>query len=224
MNVEFKHTLTVDRGASYLRFYVWLWEGDLDKISFCKLFWAYVFAVPGMFLRFGIFAPLVWVAAHAPRPRFKRTAKSLKGPPQMQRVLGRIETTGARVVQRFGSAWRVVSFGGRLQYWGGRLLMVLGGLIGAGLVAGVGYLVVSYFSTAVIVTAAIAGLIASVAAVLVLKALGVIEVIGDLMLSGGRRARAGALGFFGVMRAGYIAVKSNTCPRIEVTTDKERAS
>lgn len=45
-SVELKHTIAVDESAWFIRFYLWLWQGDAERTTFCKLFWGYVFAVP----------------------------------------------------------------------------------------------------------------------------------------------------------------------------------
>jgi hypothetical protein len=42
----------VSQDAWYLRFYIWLWEADPDRVDFCKLFWGLaVFAWVGLLLK-----------------------------------------------------------------------------------------------------------------------------------------------------------------------------
>ena len=48
---ELKYAIRVDERAFFIRFYCWLYEADKSKVNFCKLFWAYVFAVPFLGLR-----------------------------------------------------------------------------------------------------------------------------------------------------------------------------
>lgn len=48
MQVELKHTLVVNKDAWFIRFYRWVWEANVDNLTFCKLFWAYVFSVPAV--------------------------------------------------------------------------------------------------------------------------------------------------------------------------------
>lgn len=50
---------TVDRNAWYLRFYLWLWAADIEKVDFCRLFWGYVFAIPFLLVRILILVPLI---------------------------------------------------------------------------------------------------------------------------------------------------------------------
>lgn len=49
---------TVDRNAWFLRFYLWLWAADIEKVDFCRLFWGYVFAIPFLLARLLILTPL----------------------------------------------------------------------------------------------------------------------------------------------------------------------
>ena len=48
---ELKYAIRVDEKAFFIRFYCWLYQADKTKINFCKLFWAYVFVAPALFLR-----------------------------------------------------------------------------------------------------------------------------------------------------------------------------
>lgn len=52
---------TVNRDAWFLRFYLWLWAADIDKVDFCRLFWGYVFAVPFILIRFLILIPIMFI-------------------------------------------------------------------------------------------------------------------------------------------------------------------
>lgn len=42
---------TVNRNAWFIRFYLWLWAADIEKIDFCRLFWGYVFAMPALVIK-----------------------------------------------------------------------------------------------------------------------------------------------------------------------------
>lgn len=42
---------TVNRNAWFIRFYLWLWVADIEKIDFCRLFWGYVFAMPALVIK-----------------------------------------------------------------------------------------------------------------------------------------------------------------------------
>jgi hypothetical protein len=46
-----KYAIRVDERAAYIRFYLWLWNAKKNEITFCKLFWAYVFAAPALMVR-----------------------------------------------------------------------------------------------------------------------------------------------------------------------------
>lgn len=48
---ELKYAIRVGERAFFIRFYCWLYEADKNKISFCKLFWAYVCVAPMLLLR-----------------------------------------------------------------------------------------------------------------------------------------------------------------------------
>jgi hypothetical protein len=52
---------TVNRDAWYLRFYLWLWAADVEKVDFCRLFWGFVFAIPFLLIRVFILIPILFV-------------------------------------------------------------------------------------------------------------------------------------------------------------------
>lgn len=58
---------TVNRDAWFIKFYLWLWVADIEKIDFCRLFWGYVFAIPMLVIKlflypiFAIWDGLVWI-------------------------------------------------------------------------------------------------------------------------------------------------------------------
>lgn len=114
-----KYAIRVDERAAFIRFYLWLWDAKINQITFCKLFWAYVFTPPALLGRGilgiakGVLAvlkiiafPLGWVLRKfherelapphgrpTPKP-VKRKKEKPKGPSSMQRALGGIEHAG----------------------------------------------------------------------------------------------------------------------------------
>lgn len=87
-----KYTIRVDERAAYIRFYLWLWEADKEKITFCRLFWAYIFTAPALIVRglYTIFVrPLIglgkltgkgffWILEHLPERRSSPLSRTLE--------------------------------------------------------------------------------------------------------------------------------------------------
>lgn len=216
VQVELKHTLTVDKSAWFIRFYVWLWEGDIKTITFCKLFWAYVFVVPGFLIRFGIYEPLSkWVIPWVDRRKARRDSTPKVARPKrytMWPFLEVIETTGSKFVMRCSAIWNVAGLPPIL----GRILVALLVLAGVAAASTLVYVAATNFGTTQWV---LVGILSVAAAVIVgagLMALGVFERLGNGVAHGAHAAKRGVLGFRDVMAAGYVAVKSNICPRVEI--------
>lgn len=51
MSDELPMKVNASRDAWYIRFYLWLYEASPNRINTCKLFWAFVFALPVLLIR-----------------------------------------------------------------------------------------------------------------------------------------------------------------------------
>lgn len=225
MNVELKHTLTVDEKAWYIRLYLWLYEATVSEITFCKLFWAYVFFIPVL---------IIWCILHLvfitvqeiDKSKNKRKIKAAikpflhhswtilfwlthgkqeKDTPSWQiRFLERAETTGFRLVNFLSPVWALT----RTKTFG-RILLGLGVLIALGTIGTVIVLFVVFWGTTkwILIGAAASLVLAGVFRLLLSKfPLDSIYFYIDRII----------LNFLRIMMIGYVAVKSNTCPRIEI--------
>jgi hypothetical protein len=255
MNVELKHTLTVDAKAWYIRFYVWLYEDKLDQITFCKLFWAYVFAPVVLILKGvieGVFAIRESARAYAKRPRKTKPVptKSFKTPkpvrpkrepaPWQMAFLHATETAGSKTVmalQAVGHALHPLWAFTKSKLFG-RILLVLGALIGVGICAGIVGFIIAFWSTTQYVLYGLIAMTAVAALIYLLLRKGftfignnlrktlpfwrwldyaLVDVRDFLRLDKFERGvKKSGMSFAKVMKIGYVAVKSNTCPRIEV--------
>lgn len=97
--MEYKHTWVIDRDSRVLRTYLWAWAGDEGCVTFCKLFWGYVF------LPLNLLARLVWALLRPLRWAFredqKRTAQRKAAPAQpKEEIPGRIAEFFARPFPR----------------------------------------------------------------------------------------------------------------------------
>jgi hypothetical protein len=253
MNVELKHTLTVDAKAWYIRFYVWLYGGKLNEITFCKLFWAYVFVpiiLPLNYVLLGIYAIKDSAQAFAKRERKPKPIQSPKAPklvrpkrkstPWQMAFLHAVEITGSKTVMAFQSVGHTLS-----PIWSftksqlfGRILLTLGTLIGIGICAGIVGVVVAFWSTTQYLVYGLLAMTAIAVLIYLLLRKGFVFIGNNLKKTEpffewldrslirvgyflrldkfGLGVEKTGVGLFTAMKIGYVAVKSNTCPRIEV--------
>lgn len=47
---ELTHSVSVNPDSLAIRFYLWLYDADPKKINTCKLFWAFIFALPALLI------------------------------------------------------------------------------------------------------------------------------------------------------------------------------
>jgi hypothetical protein len=264
MNVELKHTLTVDAKAWYIRFYIWLYEDKLDQITFCKLFWAYVFAPIVLVIRGvrdGVWSIRGSVNTYKERPREKKSFElpdSLKTPkpvrpkrkpaPWQMAFLHAAETTGSKIVMAFQTAGHILH-----PLWAltksqlfGRILLALGTLIGVGICVGVAGVIIAFWSVTQYIVYTLLTMTAIAALIYLLLRKGFVWIGNNLKKTVpfwrwldrslvnlgyylridkfGRGVEKTGVGFFTAMKIGYVAVKSNTCPRIEVSGVPTNAS
>lgn len=237
MSVELKHKWRVPRRAWFIRLYIYAWSfysvADREKsgvserdINFCKLFWGYLL----MPLAFLVIKPifhfvdvLVWLARRVPRRTAvldTGTGATMPGagpaPPPPSKgpsaILGWVGDAFAHLILKVQGVWLRVR---TPVLW---LSFVLAGTVAAASLGVAGYLVATNLDAVVVgLGYGAAFVLAATILVLVGVALdraGVWRAVGWKLRGGGRKAKHGTLGFVGVMRVGYRAVKTNTCPEI----------
>jgi hypothetical protein len=208
-----KHTWTFSGDSKIIRFYLWAWDTDARQITFCKLFWAYIFAPVALAAR--VLWLLLWpvrivfVRAHESDQR--RIAEWKANPPkQKEEVPGRIADFFAREWPR--RAAKFVGFG----------LLIPLGLAVAGALSWSLYMLVAvwfadgvywFFHTEAWQTVAI---LAGYALVVLLTVPLTRFLEPRLKARKRRKHAAGEPTLTDVLVEGAKAVKSNTCPRIEV--------
>lgn len=231
MDYELKHKWHVDRSAWFIRLYVWLWLASESDINFCKLFWGYILFPVGVVFHAGAWVVVqisIWVDIHT---RKKMVARATAGPSIPVEAKEKEEYKPNAILQWVGDKFaKLVMF--TQTVWPkvrkpvGFFLWILGTLC---VLAAIG--VAIYFITKVPLSVwlYIVEVIVSVAAGLVL-----IFVLMWLLLdywnvpvmwkSWRRRRRDKraikmehkGMSFRQVMKQGYVAVKTNTCPQIVI--------
>lgn len=237
-NVDYRHTARVSADSWFIRFYCWLWEADVEKVDFCRLFWGYVFALPNLLVRIVGYVPYKVLSAigralkrvgqravdNAPtlqdelrwrRERLERRAERReKRKNKYDCLLSLASRIADRLVEIAQAAWKV------LRYPTYALVIVFGVVV----VGGLGYLayllgalVVANAGIVAIVTAFLVGIVVTVVLTVSLVALGGYFFSeterGKSVVSG---TKGGFLTFGGVLRKGVHAIKARTCPKIEV--------
>lgn len=214
---EYKHTLTLQRGVWFLRFYCWMWKADPSKANVCKLFWGYLFAWVSLLAR--LFWLLIWPLRRLlGRIDWEELDKPSEPKAEKEEVPGQIAEFFARPWPRriakgigiLGLVWVAAATG-----FG---LFLLVPLIPGALAASLNW---------VLVTAVLHGLLLGIVFIIVIFG-------GTAWLDKRfqwdkrvkerkeqKRAR-GEMTFGDMFVYGAKAVKSNTCPRIEVV-ESERA-
>lgn len=135
----------------------------------------------------------------------------------MQWALDRISRFFSRVAFRVGAVVYWLTKHKRLNLVVGRVLLGLAVLIGLAAIGVAAYFAVKFFDTTVIVLIVLGAVVLTVAILALLYAVGFLEAVWEKLLRpSGKGVGRGVGGFFHVMRAGFGAVKSNTCPQIEV--------
>jgi hypothetical protein len=214
--VELKHTWTLDRDSRLLRFYLWAWEGDPSAVTFCKLFWGYVFAPLNLLAR------LVWLviwplrAAIAKANEYdkrhakERPAKERPKPRPKEEIPGRISVFFARPIPRlvakivgalvllvtapaalFGVGWVLYRFGVWVATTDAKWV------VGYGLFMAVVFIASHWLDQRY-------------------------DLDARWEARKARKRAKGGVTLGDVFVEGAKAVKSNTCPRIEVRQEKRR--
>lgn len=230
MDYELKHKWQLAEDAWYIRFYVHMWEAEKTDINFCKLFWAYVFMPLALFLRYVFPGPLIWVLSRTFFPWFDaRKERRLKlasasgpsipveqketGPSRMMILLTAIGRFFAWIGFKFESfwfthrKWILPAFSG---------LMILASVIG---VIAIIVIIIKTWSTPGFLE-----LLEVVGIVLGAVAVALVVVVALSWFHDKRQTkkknRPNKMTLRKVLRQGYIAVKTNTCPQIDLVETK----
>lgn len=233
MEIDYKHTWVLPRRSLVVRFYMWLWDASPSQVNFCKLFWGYLFAVPALLFRLFAF-PFVVAATELrklmPPPKklteeeheareARRLVRVARRDERAQRWLDHISAAGVRLVWAITFLWRFLRYPFMAVFWGANLvcLAYLLYLMGT-----------TWRNTTVdilLYTGIFAGVLIFVALPLAVGFGALVErgkldwVITSVEWTAPRvliAAGAPFVFFFWVMKMGFISVKSNTCPRIEL--------
>lgn len=230
---ELKHELRIKKSAWFIRFFVWLYEADKEDVNFCKLFWGYVFAIPIMILG-AIVLPISKVL-NATQPgrnarktarRASRAAAKLPGsqrkPSLPMRFISFVGDVASRGIYLIGSGWDKLNQHRRVitsLVWA---TWILGALLGLAGVAFISVVFVDNFGVTRFILLGIITVVLFSVTFLVLDKIGAVGWATEtVMIPTGRGIRRGTLGFFGTVRTGFHAVKTNTCPRINLVDDDE---
>lgn len=239
MDVDYKHTWTLPRNSWVVVFYMWLWAADPDEVNFCKLFWGYVFAVPCLIVR-AILFPFVtaWTGLTELLPEPKElteaekeerkvaaAVRASKRQSYQQRWLRKIEHAGSWTVMWITYFWRFLRY---------PVVAVAAFAALGGLVYGVYVLLtltdnIPWPTWHEVVHAVWVGAIGC-ALVVVFMWLFLTErlrwIPRTVEYTAPRvfqRVSVPFRFFFWVMMMGFISVKSNTCPRVELTDSKTQS-
>lgn len=227
MNVELKHVWELPRDSVVIRFYMWLWDANPSDVTFCKLFWGYMFAIPALLfvclIAFPVLRMLDVIKRKMPPSRIptledRERQRARKN--RRQDSLKKIENCGVRFVMVFTSAWRFLRYP----------FVFACGFVVAGAIAFLIYQVSTVWSDVTVNVLQIVGeLILAMVFVVIPVALAFVWLIrhGNFNWMGRTFSTAtpkivttiiAPFVFFAwVMKMGFISVKSNTCPRVVLT-------
>lgn len=225
---QYKHTWTLPADSRMLRMYGWMWKAEPEGTTFCKLFWGYIFAPVNLVARlfWALLWPLRavlrpvgrWMKEEAAKAESEEKRKKRQPKPPKDEIPGRIADFFARPLTR------------RIAKIVGICLLIPLALVGLAAFVIAGYYV--YLGVPLLVTwflhtdawVVVVTVLASIAAwLLIVGALMGLNTLFDLdtrwKQRKKRRAEAGKLTFGQLLYHGAVAVKANTCPRIEVKDD-----
>jgi hypothetical protein len=194
-----------------------------SEVNFCKLFWAYIFVIPGLILH-GLLEAGERLAKIGEDGRTKRALAKTeaedapepepRGPGAMQRYLNWIGDVASRLIMRFTPNEATK----RLLGIAGMALMVA---FGVGAVIAFFYFLVLWWTTTRWILLGGVGLLAII--LISFLMVNVLDRIGFgtwlAQREPGRGFFRGIKEFFHVMGLGYHAVKSNTCPKVEIVKE-----
>lgn len=236
--MEPRFTWQLREDAWYVRFYLWLWLASPRDVNFCKLFWAYVFVIPGLILH-GLWAAAEWLSKIGAAGRERRALAKAKeenepyvppepkGPNFMQRYLDWIGEVASKLVMKLTpnpATKRVLGIVG----------MALMVALGIAVIVVFFYFLIAWWSTTRWILLVAAVLLAAV--LLGILTANLLERAGFFtwleqrppgnhrffrgIASFFRGIGRGIKEFFHVMGLGFHAVKSNTCPKVEIVKEE----
>lgn len=214
MDIDYKHTVTVDRNSWWMRFYCWLWDADADNADFCKLFWGYLFAIPfliilpflylikgiGIVLKF-IFKPVGKVFLKVEDHYIDKSIAKDKAIEEGTYVPSKRQRFLSKIANGFSSFGFWLKTSPVIEYF----FMGLVVLLMLAMVGGLVYLAIAETAGFLI------GLL-----VVVAVAAGLAVLFGILMLVVHFCESDTGIGFGQAIKTGLISAKSNTCPKIEI--------
>lgn len=249
-DLEYKHTAKVSRDAWFLKLWCWAWEMEPERADFCKLFWGYVFMPLNLFIRvigwplyklfLGLRAVKQWIGrklsptdpfanmthdewrANRKLEKLKEETNAEKKKKREERIaafFGRVSAAADRVVGFFQATWpftRWILYAGCFVLAAGLTGGLIWGVIELadviiGNAAGIGHVLL-------IVLAIVAGLV-----IIVSAAVAIVWVLLDTPV--GKNLKwflKRTFGAFGsAMLTGLIAIKTRTCPKIELLEDED---
>lgn len=225
-NIELKHKWSVNPDSWFIRLYLRTWDASAHDINFCKLFWGFVFMIPAWLILRPLFAIGTWIESKLPDKKpltmaqleamhkaqeEAAVAKREAPPSRMQRVLTSIADFFVRVHMLLQSiAYRLRW----LKHLKVPLLYLVLGLTLITMVGVFGWVIYLLTTIGWDVWVQILKFVGAMFATAIVALVVLLFITTNAGKKTGKVAKRGTLGFFGVMKQGFIAVKSNTCPEI----------
>lgn len=234
MDIELKHKWHLNPNAWYIRLYLWTYKGEKWNIDFCKLFWAYLFMPVVLPLRIFIW-PLVRlllvVVDHSDRKvRERRRAKTNEAIARQRTDYvapkPKKPSLGIRFLSGIGTGFVKLSFFVQNVWfrYGKAIVIVSIYAIAAAILAGIGIgiyllsqvptdeILEALADFSIIVGASLGGMI--VAGLVIVGVL-----LGADAYKRRHPKKDRQMKFRKVIKQGFVAVKSNTCPEIILDDD-----
>jgi hypothetical protein len=234
--ITYKHTARVKADSWFIKFYLWLWEADLETVDFCKLFWGYLFAVPNLLVQVIGYLPYKLGIAIADSTRDRREswkltpadeaairarsrARRVERKQKFDSFFGRVSATADRVVAAAKAAWPVAKY--PVYAVASIAAAVLVCLFGVGVYLLAALVIANLNSVAHVLLFLLITLAAG--ALLIGIGCGTAWFIMDTRYGKQLRTgtKSGFLTFGGVMRTGFFGIKSRTCPKVEIVGSDE---
>lgn len=218
--------------------------GKNTKATLCRLFWGFVFYIPvalGLGLLFAVVSPFIWVGdkfkeAKQARRRRRATmvhsgeywAKRTKVQEQEKIAKEKWNARGAkfldwwgvfsdRWIGRFQFLWRYVKWPVTIIFY---IVLAAIAIAIIGVILWALYQFVTEVAPWTIIGIVVGGLVLAVGMLWVMSLIVKTAPVQSAGTVIGAKVDAGAMTFFGMIREGYYAVKTRTCPVIDVVEDK----
>jgi hypothetical protein len=247
-DLDYRHTAAIKRDAWFLKLWCWAWEMEPESADFCKLFWGYIF-LPLNFLVRIVAWPVIRIV-HGLKAVFKKIGsigdgnlamttleesraqrdlealkdeeseeKKKRREERIAKFFGVVGSIADRVVSFFQSTWKVTKF----VFYAiiAAVMLVLAGVIVWGiveLVELIGTDVSGVLHVTLIVLAIIVSITLFVAIFTAILWTLVETPVGRAL----KRFFKRVFGAFGSsMYTGLVAIKTRTCPKIELVDPDE---